>query len=173
MKHLANLFLLLALTAGQAQELPRGWSAGYQLIQAGGDFGFGLQVKSAHFLKGAMSIRGRAHLMFLEHNENGLDTWSPYGQFTLGLTGWGMDLPGGLRAYGEGGLAFLTLNELSSKPVSLGGYGAFGLEYKVGGPMMFFLEMGGMGTGATADQLPGQPIVSNGFWASGGLVVYW
>jgi hypothetical protein len=84
-----------------------------------------------------------------------------------------MDLPGGLRAYGEGGLAFLTLNELSSKPVSLGGYGAFGLEYKVGGPMMFFLEMGGMGTGATADQLPGQPIVSNGFWASGGLVVYW
>jgi hypothetical protein len=168
------LFLLGLISLHMhGQELPTGWSAGYQLTQVGGDFGFGVQVKSAHFLHGALSIRGRANVLFLEHLENGVETWSPYGQFTLGLTGWGVELPGGLRAYGEGGLACLTLNDLSSNTLTWGGYGAFGLEYKVGGPMMFFLEMGGMGVGGTADQLPGQPIVSNGFWASGGLVVYW
>lgn len=173
MKHLATLLLLVAITTTHAQELPTGWSAGYQMIQSGGDFGFGLQVKSVHFFNDAVSIRARANLMFLEHIEGGKETWSPYSQFTLGLTGWGMNLADGLRAYGEGGLVCIALNDLSSESLAWGGYGVFGLEFKVGGPLMFFAELGGMGTGATADLLPAQPIVSNGFWASGGLVLYW
>lgn len=51
----------------------------------------------------------------------------------------------------------------SSRSVQFGGYGLFGFEFLLDQHMRYFLEAGGVGTGARADRIEGAPIYSNGF----------
>jgi len=57
----------------------------------------------------------------------------------------------------------------SSASSQAGGYGLFGFEFKPIDAFGFYLEVGGLGTGAKADKLPTKPIYSNGFLTNVGF----
>ena len=66
---------------------------------------------------------------------------------------------------------------LSDDVVAVGGVGGFGFEFftptnTMNAPVSYFIEIGGVGSGARAANLPGQPILLNGFLVQSGLRFY-
>jgi hypothetical protein len=172
MKTTIKYIVLICFFAGglSAQENPtgspfkNGVTLGFQLGQFQKDFGFGLNVTSPFFAKGGMAVRVRGNLMWNEHLTPAFETtWTPYGNICLGMVGKGGEIGNFMRLYGEGGLlAILPSSEFSSQGLALGGYGGFGFEFFMTKAFNYYIEIGGVGTGATADKLPGKPIFSNG-----------
>jgi hypothetical protein len=75
-----------------------------------------------------------------------------------------------MRLYGEGGVIVLfPSSEFSSESEVLGGYGLFGFEFFFSHQSNYFIEIGGIGTGAVADKASGKPIYSNGLLINVGL----
>jgi hypothetical protein len=109
---------------------------------------------------------------------NGEQSWAEYGHLRLVMEG-GARAPGSpVRIYGFGGpvIEFIS-DRLSEKSVALGGLGGFGFEYyfvsdERDGPVSYMMELGGIGTSARADELPGKPLFSTGFLITVGLRWY-
>lgn len=103
--------------------------------------------------------------MWNEHlNSNSETTWSSYSNASLGFVQSVGEIKNFLRVYGEGGAIFLfPSDKFSSKSIQFGGYGLFGFEFFFDQHLNYFLEAGGVGTGAKADKISGKPIYSNGF----------
>jgi len=107
--------------------------------------------------------------MWHEHIENIETTWSPYSNFTFGVLGVGGTIAGAIRLYGEGGvIAILPSSNFSSSDSEFGGYGLFGFEFFFQDAQNYFIELGGVGTGARADKIITDPIYSNGFFINVG-----
>lgn len=154
------------------EPMATGLSFGFQLNQYQNDFGMGLQVTSPFFFRDNLAVRARANLMFLEHLENMAITWTPYSSYSLGFVGSGACILNAIHLYGEGGVILITPNKgFSSSRADIGGYGIFGFEFYLFKNMNYFIELGGVGTGAKADKLAFNPIYSNGFSMSTGLRV--
>jgi len=143
------------------------------------DFGLGVNVTSPYFFQGATAFRVHANYMWLQHTKiDGSSTvWTPYYSFQFGTIGGAAIIANFLRLYGEGGLILLLPNkDFSSNSTEIGGYGVFGFEFFMSqSPQSFisyFIELGGMGTGAKADKAPGKPVYSNGFSVSVGFRFY-
>jgi hypothetical protein len=172
-KRIITIFTLLSLHFGiQAQEnqLNSGFGIGYQLVQYQHDFGFGVNVVSPYFVNNHLGIRLKANLMFNQNVIDGLSDWIPYSNISLGFIGVGRRLSENIRLYGEGGLvALFPSNRFSSNDVVIGGYGLFGFEFFFSKGGNYFIEIGGIGTGATADKVETKPIYSNGLTISAGL----
>ena len=174
MKKLLTLILCFAGFGVSAQENPlnKGLSFGFQLNQYQKDFGFGLNATSPLFLKDHVAIRLRSNLMYLEHLQNEEITWTPYSNVSLGIMSVGGYLTDFLKLYGEGGvIGILPNNRFSTKDVAMGGYGLFGFEFFMQNGFNYFIEIGGIGTGATADKIATKPIYSNGLSVSTGFRV--
>ncbi|HEY5825345.1 MAG TPA: hypothetical protein VIT44_13315, partial [Cyclobacteriaceae bacterium] len=60
-------------------------------------------------------------------------------------------------------------DKFSSEQFVFGGYGLFGFEFFMHSSSNYFIELGGIGTGARADKIASQPIYSNGFLISTGF----
>jgi hypothetical protein len=154
------------------------FSFGFQLNSYQNDFGLGIQLTSPYFAQGAVAIRGRANMQFYQYlNNDNKTTWSPYGTYQLGVIGVGGTAGGFARFYGEGGIVLITpSSDFSSLSTEIGGYGLFGFEFFMSSdpkvPVSYFIELGGIGTGATADKVAGSPIYSNGFLISVGFRGY-
>ena len=108
--------------------------------------------------------------------ENGTE-WLPYQNIRLGVSSSAGSMCSCLRLYGEGGATLLILDpKISTEQMSFGGYGIFGFEFFMGSfehsNMSFFIELGGMGTGASANKLAAKPLLSNGFITSTGFRIY-
>lgn len=72
--------------------------------------------------------------------------------------------------YGEGGIVgIIPSDEFSSEDLVTGGYGLFGFEFHMDKVINYFIEIGGIGAGAIADQITYKPIYSNGFLISTGF----
>lgn len=143
---------------------------GFQLNQYQHDFGLGVCFTSPYFADGHMAFRVKGNYMYLQHPKNDETTWSPYGNITLGYVGIAGEIGGFMRLYGEGGVIFIFPNaEFSKDSYHIGGYGLFGFEFYMYSNTCYFIELGGVGTGATADKVPGEPIYSNGFIISTGF----
>lgn len=112
-----------------------------------------------------MAVRVKGNLMWNEHlNSNSETTWSSYSNASLGFVQSVGEIKNFLRVYGEGGAIFLfPSDKFSSKSIQFGGYGLFGFEFFFDQHLNYFLEAGGVGTGAKADKISGKPIYSNGF----------
>jgi hypothetical protein len=165
--------LLLGQTGTAQNEPSRKLSFGFNLGQYQQDFGLGLNLTSPYFLQDRMAVRLRANLMFHEHIENFETTWTPYTNFTLGLIGVGGTIGNFARLYGEGGAILLLPNEaFSSASAEFGGYGLFGFEFFMNPHINYFIELGGVGTGAEADQILFDPLYSNGFLIQTGFRIY-
>ena len=123
----------------------------------------GLNVTSPYFLQQKMAVRVKGNLMFHEHVQDQETVWTPYSNASVGLAGTSGIMHGFLRLYGEGGIIGLFPNsDFSSEDFVFGGYGLFGFEFYMNRHSNYFIELGGIGTGANADKLPAKPIYSNG-----------
>lgn len=150
-----------------AQEKPAPYGQkmafGFQLGQYQEDFGIGLNVTSPYFLQNSVAIRVRGNMMWHQHVLNTESTWSTYSNLSIGVIGVGGNIGNFMRVYGEGGaLLLLPSNDFSTQSTEVGGYGLFGFEFFMDPHFNYFIEIGGAGTGATADRIPTSPIYSNG-----------
>jgi hypothetical protein len=167
------LFSFIFTSSAQENTLSNGFGFGFQLNQYQKDFGYGISVTSPLLAHGNLAIRLRTNAMYYEHLKNDETTWTSYANLTLGLVGIGGQVSENIRLYGEGGMIGLFPNSVvSSDTLALGGYGLFGFEFFMQKNFNYFIEIGGVGTGATADKLPGKPIYSNGLSISTGFRAY-
>jgi hypothetical protein len=118
-----------------------------------------------------MAVRLKGNLIWNEHfNGNSETTWSSYSNVSLGVVQSVGEINSFARIYGEGGAIFLfPSREFSTKSIQFGGYGLFGFEFFFDKHFNYFFEAGGVGTGAKADKIAGNPIYSNGFLVNVGV----
>ncbi|MEL6864464.1 MAG: hypothetical protein AAFP19_08600 [Bacteroidota bacterium] len=155
------------------QEFPaNGLALGFQLNEYQQDFGIGLHLISPAFLKDKVAVKARANLQFHQHLDEEESTWTPYANFSLGLVAGRAMLGPFIQVYGEGGgILLIPSDDFSSESTVFGGYGLFGFSFFLHPKAAYFIELGGVGTGARADQIAGQAIYSNGFLLSVGYRV--
>ncbi|MBN2000435.1 hypothetical protein JW935_22990 [candidate division KSB1 bacterium] len=155
-----------------------GFSIGGGLHRIQENFGMDLCITSPYFAGEHIALQLSAKMSYLNGipaNETEF-TWMPYNTVTFGLIGVGGSIAKSIRLYGKGGLAFLMPNSDFSGDNVVGGYGVFGFEFFVASeanaPVSYYIELGGIGTGAKAEKLPGKPLYSNGFITAVGFKYY-
>jgi hypothetical protein len=169
---LFSIIMILSALQIQAQErLNKNLGIGGQVGQHQNDFGIGLNITSPYFANEKMAVRLKGNLMWNEHlNSNSEATWSPYSNLSLGFVQSVGEISNSIRVYGEGGAIWLfPSSKFSSKSIQFGGYGLFGFEFYFEKHLNYFIEAGGVGTGAKADKIEGKPIYSNGFLINVGI----
>ncbi|HEU5058159.1 MAG TPA: hypothetical protein VFU21_16620 [Kofleriaceae bacterium] len=175
----------LAVTAGTAaadtietvHQERDGWAVGYTLHRFQDDFGTGASLSTPRFLRGSLRVTLGGGVSWSPHavTADGDQDWARYGGARLVLEGGARAEGSPVRLYGFGGPMLLALpSRLSDDELAVGGIGGFGFEYyfmKGGqdGPVSYFTELGGAGTGARADNQPGRPMLANGFFVTVGL----
>lgn len=183
MKYAFTIFLSVFFLLSQAQENTAddkeandGFSMGMQLNQYHRDFGIGAQITSPFFAKDLFAFRLKGNYQFFEHIDSdtasssfGEMTWTPYSNITFGLVINGGLMKNVVKLYAESGLiAVFPSNAFSSQSSEIGGYGVFGFEFFMDQANSYFIDIGGIGTGASADKIATNPIYSNGFLISAG-----
>lgn len=163
-----SLAIGIAIFAIQIQAqtgLNKNFGFGGQVGQHQNDFGIGLNVTSPYFANNKTAIRLKGNLVWNEHPDRNFEaTWTSYSNLSLGFVQVVGEIQDFVRVYGESGAIFLfPSTEFSSESIQFGGYGQFGFEFFFDKHMNYFLEAGGVGTGARADKIAGKPIYSNGF----------
>lgn len=156
---------------GEGQPSAR-FSVGYHLNNYQADFGMGVSVTSPFIAHQKLAFRMRANWQYHQHPDISTDasTWSGYPLFTVGVVTGHSLINNQIRVYGEGGSVALLPNHIvSNQHVIFGGYGIFGFEFYARPSVLYFIELGGMGTGAKEDKLPGKAIYSNGFITTVGM----
>jgi hypothetical protein len=150
---------------------------GFSVSRFQDDFGLGLEAATPSFANDSVRISASGGIAWYPHGIVGGDeTWLRYGHASIRLEG-GQRMPHlPIRLYGFGGPVFvISPANLSSTAVRVGGLGGFGFEFffqRAPGRdmhMSYYLEAGGIGTGATADAVPGSPIFANGFLMATGF----
>lgn len=174
-----NLLLVLIMVFGintlKAQEKPikNTLGIGFQLSQFQRDFGIGLNLTSPYFVNEKIAIRLKGNLIYNENVQDSITKWIPYSHLSFGIIGVGGKIGENIRLYGEGGvIALFPSNKFSSNKLEIGGYGLFGFEFFMNRGSNYFIELGGVGTGAIADKIVLKPIYSNGLLISTGFRIY-
>lgn len=168
MKKIAILIIVFSgvtmAAIAQDQNLSKKMGFGFQLGQYQRDFNLGVNITSPYFMNERLAIRVKANYLWNEHPDTNAEmTWTPYSNVSVGVLSMAKEIGGFLRLYGEGGVLFLFPSaEFSSENVNVGGYGLFGFEFFMDPHTNYFIEIGGSGSGAVADKIPGKPIYSNG-----------
>lgn len=167
MKKVLVIALLNVALIAKAQEEPikSKFGIGFQLEQIQRDFGLGLNITTPYFFNSKMAIRLKGNYLWHDHLDASLEhTWSPYSNASLGMVYKVGEIKNFIRLYGEGGLITVFPSTNFAAPTTkIGGYGLFGFEFYFHKNFNYFIELGGAGTGAVADRVPGKPIYSNGF----------
>lgn len=165
--------VLIASTQNPVKPVNSSTGFGFQLNQYQNDFGFGISITSPLIIKNRAAVRLRGNLMYNEYIENESTHWEPYTNLSLGLLSLGGKVSERIRLYGEGGFIFIfPPDKISDDNLVFGGYGIFGFEFFMSHSGNYFIELGGIGTGATAEKVENKPIYSNGFLISTGLRFY-
>ena len=167
---LLALFLITLNLKGQDQT--NKLELGFSINQFQKDFGLGIHLISPYFLHSKVAVRAGANLQWFEYFDGTETTWTPYQSIQLGLRSRSSIIENKIFIYGEGGVICLfPSNDFSGNSTDFGGYGLFGFEFKASQGFGYFIELGGVGTGARADQVVSKPIFSNGFMMAVGLRV--
>lgn len=153
------------------------FSFGLDIDSFANNYGIGISLGSPAFADDTMHVQLSANVAWAEGVANGYstDSWNSYGLFRVGLYGGHFisNLP--IRIYGGFGFAMTALApSLSTSNVGLGGYGLSGVEFFLNPTRSraFTIELGGMGTGATADKMAASPSYANGFTIAWGYKYY-
>ena len=145
---------------------------GLQFGQVQNDFGIGLNLTTPHFFHQHVSVRLSGNLQWLQYisSADSETTWSSYGIYKLGINGMGGLITKSIFVYGEGGMVVVTPNKnFSGKSAINGGYGLFGVQFLGNKGFSYYIELGGMGTGAVAEKSLFKTIYTNGFTTSVGI----
>jgi hypothetical protein len=172
-----------APTTTQTPVTKDGVAVGFALHRFQDDFGVGLVAASPTFLRW-LRVSARGGVAWYPHavSSDGTSSWEAfyYGNLAVEsgppfLAGTG----GAVRPYGFGGpIVVVPPSALSTASVALGGVGGFGLEARFGGgpagegPVTYFFELGGIGTGAIANKLPTRDSLASGFFLAAGIRLY-
>ena len=159
------LFLVLTFSAkAQEESLSKNLALGFQLGQYQKDFSLGVNITSPYFIYDKLAFRAKGNYIWNEHPDlNGDITWSSYSNLSVGVVVVAGEIGDYLRLYGEGGALFIfPSTEFSTRNINVGGFGLFGFEFFMDPHANYYIEIGGVGTGAIADKIPGNPIYSNG-----------
>lgn len=150
--------------------IPNKMEIGFNISQCQKDFGFGVQFISPYFFRKTVAIRAGASLLWLEHFHGSENKLTPYQNIQVGMRGRSVVVNHNISVYGEGG-TFLVLpnSKFSAQSFVLGGYGLFGFEFRIMQKFAYFIELGGVGTGATADKTANKPVYSTGFLTNAGF----
>lgn len=149
------------------------FAIGAGIQQQQNDFGLGINLTSPYFASGAVAIRAQAGVNWLDRPVDGAGTWQPYMSNRLGIVARTAIIEDKVNVYGKGGGVLLVPNStFSSDGLKSGGYGLFGFELCLSPTLVQYLEVGGIGTGARADKLPGNPIYANGLHIGVGMRVH-
>ena len=145
---------------------------GFSICQYQKDFGISLHWISPYFMWKSLAIKAGVNLLWFE-NFNGTETtFTPYQNIQVGMRGRSALVSHNISIYGEGGILIILPNsDFSSETTVFGGFGVFGFEFRIMPRFAYFIELGGVGTGATADKIAGKPIYSNGFLTNVGLKI--
>ncbi len=165
-------FIAMLGVQSKAQTDSKNVEIGFHISQFQNDFGLGLHVISPYFLRSMVAIKAGANVQWLEHLDGDEITWTTYQNIQLGVRSRSVIVTDQIFIYGEGGiLTILPNSDFSSESAVFGGYGVFGFELKPAQKFGYFIELGGVGTGARADEVAGKPIYSNGFLINVGFNV--
>ena len=160
---------LLFATALSAQTPPSddGVAVGWDISSFANNYGVGVRFDTARFAHGRLQVQVAGHIAWVDGVPVGEveSAWAPYSLVRVGIV---RSAPIGrlLRFYGGGGFALiLPTHRVSEDAARGGGYGLTGLEIAMpeGTRTRWFVELGGMGSGARADRLEHSPIYANGF----------
>ncbi len=164
-------FLFATGVQSQDESFGTGFGFGFQLGQIQKDFSLGVNLNSPYFVHDRIAIRLKGNIAWFEHINSILETtWTSYSNLSLGVVGVGGYVGDFARLYGEGGIMMLFPSEdFSSEDSEFGGYGLFGFEFFMQPNMNYYIEIGGVGTGAKADKVVGKPIYSNGLLVNVGF----
>jgi hypothetical protein len=142
------------------------------------DFYIGGTLTSSYFLFDAVAVKAGGGLVFRPGVLDGhaSEEWYLYALGKLGLIGANL-INEYIRTYGEGGILLVFPNEeFSSEIFQFGGYGLWGFEFFMNGIteswVSYYIELGGIGTGAIADKMAADPLYLNGFFMQVGLKIY-
>lgn len=167
------LIVLLSILIDQkslAQANPNKLEMGFNISQYQKDFGVGLNLISPYFIKQKVAIKIGSNLQWFE-NFNGKEIiWTSYQNIQLGIRSCTSIVENKIFIYGEAGLLSILQNRnFSSERLVFGGYGLFGFEFRINSKFAYFIELGSVGSGATADKIINKPIYSNGFLTNVGF----
>ena len=155
---------------------PSHLSVGYALSSLSNDFGMGARVTSPFVAWESIAFRVQGGIHWKEGFRPGTvqSTWEQYGDVRLGVLGVSGRVGDFARVYGEGGAVLLIPSAELDDGINFGGYGIFGFEFlgQSGSPVSYFFEAGGIGTGARASELLGNPLYANGFVMQAGIHWY-
>lgn len=145
---------------------------GFNVSQYQKDFGIGLHVISPYFFRKMVAIKAGTNIQWFENSNGTETTLTTYQNIQLGMRGRSASVSHNISVYGEGGV-FIILpdSDFSSQSYVVGGYGLFGFEFRIASRLAYFIELGAVGSGATADKIVGNPIYSNGFLTNVGLKI--
>lgn len=164
---------LPSVSQAQLPDKANKFSIGGNVNRFQDDFGVGLVMTSPFFNNGKMALQASVIMNYHEGIPLGETTfgWMPYTTIKFGTIGVAGVIANTIRLYGGGGLVVIMPNEDFSDETVIGGYGVFGFEFFMGenAPVSYYMELGGIGTGARAELLPGEPIYANGFSATVGV----
>lgn len=154
---------------------PNHLSLGFHLNNFQNDFGMGLNITSPYFANGSVALKATFNLAYRDGTlkTDTMSNWYPYSSIQFGCVGVGGMVGKHIRTYGAGGIMVMFPNsEFSSTKTEIGGWGVWGFEFILNPMISYYIELGGVGIGARADKMNGQPIYSNGFSTTVGLHVY-
>jgi hypothetical protein len=166
------IFCSCSLAVGQTvQTKSDNVAVGFHISQFQNDFGIGLNLTSPFFAKN-LAFRLRTNLMWNEYLPIGeIETvWASYTNSQLGILLRTPVIENRINLYSEGGTIILfPNNKFSSSRNVIGGYGLFGFEFLPTETLNYFLELGGIGTGAQTERAEVIKVYSNGFLISVGM----
>jgi hypothetical protein len=166
------VFILIVLSLrGQERDFNK-ISYGFQLVKFQNEFGFGIHLLSPEFKNLRFNVK--VNLNWLNHLDNqNNETWTEFLNNQFGIN-YHRSITNRINLYSEGGVVLLfPNNSFSDESVNIGGYGLFGFEFffteNTGRNPSYFIELGGIGTGAIANKIDSNPMYANGFLISVGF----
>jgi len=165
------VFILYILSVrGQERDFNK-FSYGFQLVKFQNEFGFGVHLLSPEFKN--LRLNAKINLNWLNHLDNQSNqTWTEFLNNQVGIN-FHTSITNRINLYSEGGVVILfPNNSFSDESIDFGGYGLFGFEFffteNTSRNPSYFIELGGIGTGAVASKIVSNPIYANGFLISVG-----
>lgn len=171
MKTLNLIILLFIISFAKGQS--SNWRTAYHLSELSGDFGQGIMIETPSLVKDYFTLKLRGNQQYLNANIDGKNEWTPYYTATLGISNSPTRVSQSIELYGEGGLMMIFPNsDFSDTDQEFGGYGLFGFNFLFDPVFSYFIEVGGVGSGSTAELTDNQRIYANGFFLQVGFKIH-
>jgi hypothetical protein len=164
------LSLFIQFANGQERDFNK-MSYGFHLVKFHQEFGFGVHLLTPEYKNLRINVKTNLNWLNIP-DAQGNQIWTEFLNNQIGIN-YQRCITSRINLYSEGGIVLLYPNvSFSDESVNFGGYGLFGFEFffteNTTRNPSYFIELGGIGTGAVANKIISNPIYANGFLISVG-----